>query len=79
VSRLGIIGIGLLFATGLWLVAAPFATGHQPDGTTWTAATRNDVIVGAVLALLGFAGFFTVLAGHIADLYARGAGPSVPQ
>jgi SPW repeat-containing protein len=78
-SRLGIIGIGLLFATGIWLVAAPFVTGQQPDGTTWTAATRNDVIAGALLTLLGFAGFFTALAGHIADLYAKGAGPSVPQ
>jgi hypothetical protein len=29
--------------------------------------------------MLGFAGFFTALAGHIADLYAQGAGPSVPR
>jgi SPW repeat len=78
-SRLGIIGIGLLFATGIWLVAAPFVTGQQPEGVTWTTATRNDVIVGAVLMLLGFTGFFTALAGHIADLYARGAGPPARQ
>ncbi|MDP9845463.1 SPW repeat domain-containing protein [Streptosporangium lutulentum] len=78
-SRLGIIGIGLLFVTGIWLVAAPFVTGRQPDGATWTAATRNDVIVGAVLALLGFTGFFTVLAGHVADLYAKGPRSSAHQ
>ncbi|WP_067181884.1 SPW repeat domain-containing protein [Microtetraspora niveoalba] len=74
-SRWGIAGVGLLFVIGVWLVAAPFVTGEQPDSATWTAATRNDVIVGAVLALLGFTGFFTVLAGHIADMYAKGPQP----
>ncbi|WP_326822401.1 SPW repeat protein [Streptosporangium sp. NBC_01639] len=74
-SRAGIIGIGVLSATGIWLVAAPFVTGQQPDGAAWTTATRNDVIVGALLTLLGFTGFFTVLAGHIADMYARRTDP----
>ncbi|MBB4944426.1 hypothetical protein FHR32_008832 [Streptosporangium album] len=78
-SRLGIIGIGLLSATGIWLVAAPFVTGQQPDDATWTTATRNDVIVGALLILLGFTGFFTVLAGHIADMYARAGRPAARQ
>ncbi|MEV0971312.1 SPW repeat domain-containing protein [Microtetraspora glauca] len=74
-SRWGIAGIGMIFAIGVWLVAAPFVTGQQPDSATWTTATRNDVIVGAALALLGFTGFFTVLAGHVADMYAKGPQP----
>ncbi|GAA4225980.1 hypothetical protein GCM10023075_25060 [Streptosporangium album] len=54
-------------------------TGQQPDDATWTTATRNDVIVGALLILLGFTGFFTVLAGHIADMYARAGRPAARQ
>lgn len=72
-TRLGIATIALLFISGIALVAAPFALGAQPDGRAWTTATRGDVIVGTAVALLAFLGFFTTLAGHVADLYARAA------
>lgn len=71
-------GLALVFLAGAWLVAAPFVTGQQPVSAPWTAATTNDVIVGAALAVLGFAGFFTALAGQVADLYRGSPGGDEP-
>ncbi|MEV1168534.1 SPW repeat protein [Nonomuraea sp. NPDC049784] len=76
--KLGKVGLALIFLAGVWLVAAPFVTGQQPMREPWTAATRDDVIVGAVLAVLGLAGFFTALAGQVADLYRRSASHHQP-
>jgi len=69
VRRIGLAGIALIFAAGVWLCVAPWATGQQPRGGAWTTATRNDVWIGAALAVAGFAGFFTTLAGRIRELY----------
>lgn len=68
-TKAGIAGIALIFGAGLWLIAAPFALRYQHPGAGWTAATRTDVIVGAVLAAAGFAGAFGVLAGRVRELY----------
>ncbi|MFG1709772.1 hypothetical protein ACFLIM_42010 [Nonomuraea sp. M3C6] len=76
--KLGMVGLALIFLAGVGLVAAPFITGQQQMREPWTAATRDDVIVGAVLAVLGFAGFFTALAGHVADLYRSSPGHQQP-
>lgn len=70
-TRLGIAAIALLFIAGIALVAAPFALGTQPPEDAWTTATRDDVIVGAAVTATAFLGFFTTLAGHVADLYTR--------
>jgi hypothetical protein len=70
VTRIGVAGVVMVFAVGLWLVAAPFALGYQHAGTGWTGATRTDVITGGVLAAAGFAGGFAVVAGRVSELYA---------
>lgn len=77
VSRIGTAGVALVFAAGLWLVAAPFALTYQPAGAGWTGATRTDVIAGGLLAVAGFAGIFAVIAGRVSELYAdpRSAAP----
>jgi hypothetical protein len=63
-------GVAAVFATGLWLIAAPFALGYQHAGAAWTDATRTDVITGGALAAAGFAGLFAVVAGRVGELYA---------
>ena len=73
VSRIALGGLAAIFAAGAWLVAAPFALRYQPAGASWTGAARLDVTVGAVLALAGFAGFFTALGGRVRELYAAAA------
>jgi hypothetical protein len=70
VARIGVAGVAVVFATGLWLIAAPFALGYQHAGAGWTGATRTDVITGGALAAAGFAGLFAVVAGRVGELYA---------
>jgi hypothetical protein len=71
VSRVALAGLAVIFATGAWLVAAPFVLRYQPAGAPWTGAAQLDVAVGAALAVAGFAGFFTALAGEIRELYVQ--------
>jgi hypothetical protein len=70
VSRVALAGLAVIFATGAWLVAAPFVLRYQPAGAPWTGAARLDVAVGAALAVAGLVGFFTALAGRVKELYA---------
>jgi drug/metabolite transporter (DMT)-like permease len=67
VIRAGIVGVALIFAVGLWLLAAPFALRYQPE---WTGATRDDMITGGSLAIAGFAGIFGVIVGQVREMYA---------
>lgn len=69
-TRAGIAGVAIIFAAGLWLLAAPFALRYQPAGAGWTGATRADVITGGMLAVAGFAGLVGVIAGRVRELYA---------
>lgn len=69
-TRAGIVGVAIIFAAGLWLLAAPFALRYQPAGAGWTGATRADVITGGALAVAGFAGLVGVIAGRVRELYA---------
>jgi hypothetical protein len=69
VARIGTAGVAVIFATGLWLIAAPFALGFQRGGVGWTGDTRLDLITGGVLAVAGFAGLFAVVAGRVGELY----------
>ena len=68
-TRVGTAGVLAVFAGGVWLVAAPFALGYQAAGVGWTSATKTDVITGGVLAVVGFAGLFAVIAGQVGELY----------
>ncbi len=70
VARAGVAGVALIFGAGLWLITAPFALGYARAGAGWTGATRADVITGAALAVIGFAGLFAVIAGRVSELYA---------
>ena len=71
VNRAGMAGLVVIFATGAWLIAAPFALRFQPSGASWSGGTRMDVGVGAVLVVAAFAGFFMALAGRVRELYAH--------
>jgi hypothetical protein len=73
VSRVGMAGLVIVFGVGAWLIAAPFVLRFQPSGAPWTGAARMDVVVGAVLAVAGFAGFFVALGGRVRELYAEAA------
>lgn len=59
-------GLMLLSLLGCWLVAAPFATGAQPRGGAWTAATRTDVTAGGMIAALAITGLLGALAATLA-------------
>ena len=69
-TRAGIVGVAIIFAAGLWLLAAPFALRYQSAGAGWTGATRADVIAGGTLAAAGFVGLIGVIAGRVRELYA---------
>jgi hypothetical protein len=70
VTKAGTASLAIIFAAGLWLLAAPFALRYQPVGAGWTGATRADVITGGTLAVAGFAGIIGVIAGRVRELYA---------
>jgi hypothetical protein len=69
VTKAGLAGIVVVFCTGIWLIAAPFALRFQPAGTRWVLATQTSVIVGGLLAVTAFAVFFLTLALHIRASY----------
>ena len=71
VNRLAMAGLAVIFAAGVWLIAAPFVLRYQPAGARWSDAARLDVIVGSALAAVAFGGFFTALAGRVRELYAQ--------
>lgn len=72
VTKTGLAGVIVIFVAGLWLLAAPFALRFQPPGAGLTVASRTDVIIGGVLAVAGFAGFFAIVAGRVRELYSGG-------
>jgi hypothetical protein len=58
----------IIFLAGGWLILAPFALGYQPYGANWASQTINDFATGisvAVVALIGFAAFFSLLLGAL--------------
>jgi hypothetical protein len=70
VGRAAMASLVVIFLTGAWLIAAPFALRFQLAGAPWTGAARMDVLVGAGLAVAAFAGFFVALAGRVREMYA---------
>ncbi|MEU8251378.1 hypothetical protein [Nonomuraea sp. NPDC048916] len=62
-AKVGVTALALLFVAGLWLIAAPFVTGHQPRGAAYTDATVNDLWVGGLLS----GGSFVTLVAYAAD------------
>lgn len=70
-NRCALAGLVAVAAIGAWLIAAPFVLGYQRSGAPWTGAAKIDVLVGAILVLAGFAGFFAALAGRVRELYAE--------
>jgi hypothetical protein len=82
VSRVALAGLTVIFATGAWLVAAPFVLRYQAVGAPWTGPARLDVAVGSAVAAAGFTGFFAALAGQVRELYAAAgqkAGAAPPE
>jgi hypothetical protein len=73
------VGSAVLALIGVWLLVAPAWLGDQVAGSPWTAATRNDVVVGAVLLGVSLVGLFAQVAFALRDLTAvrpgRGAAP----
>ena len=70
VTKIALGGLLAMLAAGAWLIAAPFVVRYQPAGAPWTGPARLDVAVGAIVAAVGFAGFFAALAGRVRELYA---------
>lgn len=62
-------GFVVVFLAGTWLIAAPFVLRFQHAGAPWTGAARMDVVVGAVLAVAAFAGFFVALGVRVKEMY----------
>ncbi|MFI9593637.1 hypothetical protein [Nonomuraea sp. NPDC052265] len=71
-AKLGISALVLLFLTGLWLVAAPFAVGYQPRGASYANATVNDLWVGGGLAAVSFVALVIYAADSLRELARRG-------
>ncbi|MFI7424972.1 hypothetical protein [Nonomuraea sp. NPDC049684] len=71
-AKLGISALVLLFLTGLWLVAAPFAVGYQPRGAVYADATVNDLWVGGGLAAVSFVALVIYAADSLRELARRG-------
>ncbi|HEX4829633.1 MAG TPA: hypothetical protein VH478_00890 [Trebonia sp.] len=69
-SRAAHAALAIIFLSGLWLVAAPFALRFQPPHAGWSGATRLDVAVGGALAVAGFTGLLAALAGRVREMYA---------
>jgi hypothetical protein len=67
--RSAMAGFVVVFLAGAWLVAAPFVLRFQHAGAPWTGAARMDVVVGAVLAVAAFAGFFVALGVRVREMY----------
>jgi hypothetical protein len=80
VNKIALGGLLAMLAAGAWLIAAPFVVRYQPAGAPWTGPARLDVVVGAIVATAGFAGFFAALAGRVRELYAGRPqpGPELP-
>lgn len=70
VTKIALGGLLAMLAAGAWLIAAPFVVRYQPAGVPWNGPARLDVAVGAIVAAVGFAGFFAALAGRVRELYA---------
>lgn len=58
----GIWGTVLLFLAGLWVLMAPYFVGYQVPGHPWRNPGRNDVVVGAALALASILGLLLQIA-----------------
>ncbi|MGW0807136.1 hypothetical protein [Nonomuraea sp. NPDC002799] len=71
-AKLGVSALILLFAGGLWLIAAPFAVGYQPRGGTYVDATLNDLWLGGALSALSFAALVVYAADALRELARRG-------
>jgi hypothetical protein len=71
-AKLGVSALVLLFLGGLWLVAAPFAVGYQPRGTTYVDATINDLWLGGAIAGLSFVALVVYAADALRELAHRG-------
>ncbi len=67
-GKLGVWLLILLALVGAWTLFSPFLTGHQDAAQTWTATTRNDVVVGAVLLGVSLMALLVTLVAQLGDL-----------
>jgi hypothetical protein len=72
----GLAGATTVILIGIWLVAAPFAFGYQPDGAAWVDATIIGVATGSGVILLGLATLLVVAGALRAEVRRRGLAPS---
>lgn len=73
----GLAGATTIILIGIWLAAAPFAVGYQPDGADWVDATIIGVATGAGVTLLGLATLIVVAGALRAEVRRRGLAPNV--
>lgn len=72
----GLAGATSVILIGIWLIAAPFAVGYQPDGADWVDATIVGVATGAGVILLGLATLLVVAGALRAEVRRRGLAPT---
>lgn len=73
----GLAGATSVILIGIWLIAAPFAVGYQPDGADWVDATIIGVATGAGVILLGLVILLVVAGALRAEVRRRGLVPNV--
>lgn len=73
----GLAGATSVILIGIWLMAAPFAVGYQPDGADWVDATIIGVATGAGVILLGLVTLLIVAGALRAEVRRRGLAPNV--
>lgn len=74
-GRVAIGGLILIVLAGAWLFAAPFGLAYQPMGTSWTAATRNDLATGGALILIAAITLIAYAALMAKDLISHAKAP----
>ncbi len=58
----------LFFLAGIWLAISPFAMTTQPSGQHWTAATVNNVTLGAIMMVVSLLGILGYMLFALRDL-----------
>ena len=71
----GLAGGAIVALLGIWLAAAPFTAGYQPDGAEWAGPTIVGVATGGFMAALGLSTLAVVAAALRDEVRRRGLAP----
>lgn len=68
IPSLGVYTLALTSLAGIWIAISPFVMQTQAAGASWSSATVNNVIVGAILIVASLVGILMILALGLNDL-----------